>query len=153
MATLFERVFKGSDEMYAKAEAAVAEVSKEYSDDTTCVFPDTAYYLPCLYSMTGKKINTLGMVKEGLAWCKEQMTREKRTHDIFTSGIATACAAEIIEACKYIDGKQPYDKSPLWGHCTDGEVRELGVPLVTGDIPGVAVILGAAPTAEEGRSL
>ncbi len=149
MATLFERVFKGSDEMYAKAEAAVAEVSKEYSDDTTCVFPDTAYYLPCLYSMTGKKINTLGMVKEGLAWCKEQMTREKRTHDIFTSGIATACAAEIIEACKYIDGKQPYDKSPLWGHCTDGEVRELGVPLVTGDIPGFVVLIGPAPSAEE----
>src|SRR5699024_9103245 len=29
----------------------------------------------------------------------------------------------------------------------------LGVPLVTGDIPGVAVILGAAPTAEEGVEL
>ena len=25
---------------------------------------------------------------------------------------------------------------------------ELGVPLVTGDIPGVAVILGSAPTAQ-----
>ena len=32
-------------------------------------------------------------------------------------------------------------------------IRELGVPLVTGDIPGVAVILGAAPTAEEGVEL
>ena len=32
-------------------------------------------------------------------------------------------------------------------------IRELGVPLVTGDIPGVAVILGAAPTAEEGVAL
>ncbi len=32
-------------------------------------------------------------------------------------------------------------------------IRELGVPLVTGDIPGVAVILGSAPTAQEGVDL
>ena len=32
-------------------------------------------------------------------------------------------------------------------------IRELGVPLVTGDIPGVAVILGSAPTVEEGVAL
>ena len=39
------------------------------------------------------------------------------------------------------------------GHFTDAQVRELGVPLVTRDIPGVAVIIGAAPTAEEGVEL
>ena len=32
-------------------------------------------------------------------------------------------------------------------------IRELGVPLVTGDIPGVAVILGSAPSVEEGVAL
>ena len=32
-------------------------------------------------------------------------------------------------------------------------IRELGVPLVTGDIPGVAVILGTAPSVEEGVAL
>ena len=32
-------------------------------------------------------------------------------------------------------------------------IRELGVPLVTGDIPGVAVIIGSAPTAQEGVDL
>ena len=36
---------------------------------------------------------------------------------------------------------------------TDSIIRELGVPLVTGDIPGVAVILGSAPTAQEGVDL
>ena len=35
----------------------------------------------------------------------------------------------------------------------DATIRELGVPLVTGDIPGVAVILGAAPTKEEAVEL
>ena len=46
----------------------------------------------------------------------------------------------------------PYE-APCYGHLADAVIRELGVPLVTGDIPGVAVILGAAPTAEEGVAL
>ena len=35
----------------------------------------------------------------------------------------------------------------------DAIIRELGVPLVTGDIPGVAVILGSAPSTEEAVEL
>ncbi|MFR5622235.1 MAG: acetyl-CoA decarbonylase/synthase complex subunit alpha/beta, partial [Blautia caecimuris] len=35
----------------------------------------------------------------------------------------------------------------------DAVIRELGVPLVTGDIPGVAVILGKAASAEEAAAL
>ena len=51
-----------------------------------------------------------------------------------------------------MDGAAPY-AAPEAGHLPDAAIRELGVPLVTGDIPGVAVILGAAPTAEEGVEL
>ena len=53
---------------------------------------------------------------------------------------------------KYIDGAAPYE-APCYGHLGDAIIRELGVPLVTGDIPGVAVILGSAPTAQEGVDL
>ena len=68
------------------------------------------------------------------------------------SGVATALCAEFIEAIKYIDGAQPYEE-PCYGHLSDAVIRELGVPLVTGDIPGVAVILGSAPSAQEGVDL
>ena len=80
------------------------------------------------------------------------MTREPRLNDAFMSGVATALCAEFIEALKYIDGAAPYEE-PLYGHLADAVIRELGVPLVTGDIPGVAVILGSAPTVEEGVAL
>ncbi len=36
---------------------------------------------------------------------------------------------------------------------TDAEVRELGVPLVTQDIPGFVVIIDEAPTDEEALAL
>ena len=151
--TLFDRVFKGSDEMYDVAVKALEEASAKYPDSEPIAFPDTAYYLACIYAMTGQKITNLGELKGIMNWIKGQMGRRKKTHDIFTSGVATACAAEVIEACKYIQNKDPYGHDPLWGHCTDAEVRELGLPLVTGDIPGFAVIIGPAPSNEEALSL
>ena len=102
--------------------------------------------------MTGTKVTNLGELKEALGVVKSLMTREKRLHDAFMSGIATALCAEFIEVLKYMDGAAPY-AAPEAGHLPDAAIRELGVPLVTGDIPGVAVILGAAPTAEEGVEL
>ena len=83
---------------------------------------------------------------------KSLMTREKRLNDAFMSGVATALCAEFIEVLKYIDGAEPYSE-PCYGHLADAVIRELGVPLVTGDIPGVAVILGKAPTADEAAEL
>ena len=68
------------------------------------------------------------------------------------SGVATALCAEFIEVLKYINNETPYEE-PCSGHLPDATIRELGVPLVTGDIPGVAVILGAAPSKEEAVDL
>jgi acetyl-CoA synthase len=151
---LFDRAFDGSDEMYAWAERSVAEASAKYDDSTPVAYPNTAYYLGILYSMTGNKNQTLGEVKQSLQWIKSQFTRERRLHDVFTTGVGTACAAEIIEAVKYIGGVNPYEgNSPYLGHMSDAEVRELGVPLVTGDIPGFVVLIGAAPTDEQAVEL
>ena len=154
MKTLFERVFAGNDEMYALAVKAVDEALAKLGPDAPATFGDTAYSLPCLYAMTGKKVATVGEAKEALeTTIKDLMTRNNRTKDIFTSGVATALSAEMIELMKWAThGGCPYEE-PVMGHFTDAQVRELGVPLVTRDIPGVAVIIGAAPSAEEGVEL
>ena len=57
--------------------------------------------------------------------------------------------AEIIEGLKYVDGAQPYANESGIGFVPDPIIRSLGVPLVTGDIPGVAVVLGKADKAED----
>ena len=101
---------------------------------------------------TGTKVTNLKELKEALGVVKSLMTRENKLNDVFMSGVATALCAEFIEAIKYIDGAQPYEE-PCYGHLSDAVIRELGVPLVTGDIPGVAVILGSAPSAQEGVDL
>lgn len=150
--TLFDRVFSGSDQWYDLATAKVEETIKKYGADHAVALPDTAYSLPCIYAMLGMKINTLAELKECLdTKIKDLMTRERKTKDIFTSGVAGALCCEVIETCKYIEGK-PYDE-PIHGHLSDAEIREIGLPLVVDDIPGVAVIIGGAPSEEEAVSL
>ena len=150
--TLFERVFNGNDAVYGLTVQAVDAAIAQYGEEKAISFPDTAYCLPCYYAVTGVKVTNLKELKEAVGVVKTLMTRAPRLNDAFMSGVATALCAEFIEALKYIDGAKPYD-APLYGHLGDAVIRELGVPLVTGDIPGVAVILGSAPSVEEGVAL
>ena len=150
--TLFERVFGGNDAVYGLTEAAIDNAIATYGEGQAVSFPDTAYSLPCYYAVTGTKVGTLGELKAALAVVKTMMTRNNRLNDAFMSGIATALCAEFIEVLKYIGGAQPYE-APCYGHLPDAVVRSLGVPLVTGDIPGVPVILGTAPSADEAVAL
>ena len=150
--TLFDRVFGGNDAVYGLTVAAVDNAIAQYGESQAVAFPETAYALPCYYAVTGVKVTTLGEMKAALDVIKSLMTREKRLHDAFMSGVATALCAEFIEALKYMNGATPYE-APCYGHISDAFVRNLGVPLVTGDIPGVAVILGSAPSADEAVEL
>lgn len=150
--TLFDRVFSGNDAVFGLTEGAINGAIEKYGEDKAVSFPNTAYCLPCYYSVTGVKVTNLKELKEALGVVKTLMTREQKLNDAFMSGVATALCAEFIEVLKYIDGAAPYEE-PCYGHLADATIRELGVPLVTGDIPGVAVILGKAPSNKEAVEL
>ena len=142
--TLFDRVFGGNDYNYERTVAAIDAAIAANGEGCAVAFPNTAYNLPCYYGITGKKVNTLGELKAALENdIKPMMTRNKRLQDAFDSGVASALCAEFLEVLKYLNGAEPYAE-PEMGHLTDAFVRNLGVPLVTGDIPGVAVIIGGA---------
>ena len=149
---LIDRIFNGNDAVYGLTCQAVEEAIAQHGADKAVEFPHTAYCLPCYYAVTGVKVKTIGEMKEALGVIKSLMTREHQLDDALMSGVATALCAEFIEVLKYLDGAEPYSE-PYYGHLPDSIIRELGVPLVTGDIPGVAVIIGSAPTAQEGVDL
>ena len=141
--TLFDRIFGGSDYNYARTVAAIDEAIATYGESEAVSFPDTAYSLPCYYAVTGEKITNLGEMKAAMATLQAMGTHGNRLQNGFDAGIASALCAEFLEALKYIHGAAPYTEPEL-GHLSDAFVRNLGVPLVTGDIPGVAVIIGGA---------
>ena len=146
---LFERVFRGSDEMVAKAQKELDAVTAELGESALMSMPDTGYSLACINAYLGIKVETLADVRRALEGVKGMMLREPRTNSIFQSGVGTAIAAEIIEACKYARTPVPYEGTKYHGHFSDSEVRTLGVPLVTGEIPGFVVMIGSAPSDEE----
>jgi len=145
--TLFDIIFTGSEQALEACKALVEQTIKEYGEDEKVVFPNTAYSLPVIYAATGQKIGTLADLKGALGVIESLIVKEQNLEKALNAGLATAVAAEVIEACKYVGGKNPYEE-PCVGFIPDTVIRSLGVPLVTGDIPGVAVVIGEAPSAE-----
>ena len=59
MRGLFDRVFSGNDEMYAKAVHDLDEAIAKYGADHVMQFPDTAYNCACILEYTGISVRTL----------------------------------------------------------------------------------------------
>ena len=149
----FDRIFHGSNDIFSVATKAVDAAIAEYGEDAPMQMPDTAYNMSCQLAYAGQKVLKLKDLKTALANINTMSTRNQRTESIFKSGIGTAMAGEIIEAVKYVNNPTPYEGTKYHGHFSDAEVRELGVPLVTNDIPGFVVIIDPAPSDKEACDL
>ena len=147
MKNLYSTVFNGSEQALEAAKGLLNEAIEKHGKDHKVEFPDTAYSLPCIYAATGKKMNNLGDLETALEVVESLINKTHLLEHVFNAGLATALAAEVIEAIKYATNDTPYNE-PCAGHITDPIIRSLGVPLVTGDIPGVAVVLGECPDPE-----
>ncbi len=150
--TLFDVVYSGNDTVSGLTESAVSDAVAKYGEDQAVAFPDTEFSLPCFYAVTGKRISTLGELKAGLETVETLQGRSPRLGDVFNSGVATAIEAEFLEALKYLDGQQPYE-APYSGFISDAVLQALAGPLTSGEIPGIAVILGKAPSADDAAAL
>ncbi|MFD3155771.1 acetyl-CoA decarbonylase/synthase complex subunit alpha/beta [Haloimpatiens sp. FM7330] len=144
---LFQTIFTGSNQALDAAKNLVSEAINEKGKDYKVAFPDTAYSIPIIYAATGKKITNLGELESALDVVKSLIVEEENLEKALNSGLATAVAAEIIEVIKYVKEETPYNE-PCVGFVSDPIIRSLGVPLVTGDIPGIAVVLGECPDSE-----
>ena len=138
---LFKVIYTGANQAVELAGQLVQKAIDEKGKDASVSFPNTAYSLPVIYAATGKKITTLGELEAAVGIAKSLVNETTHLQDALTAGLGTAVASEIIEALKYVLDDEPY-KAPIQGHLSDAQVRSLGVPLVTGDIPGVPVIIG-----------
>ena len=144
---LYNIIYTGAHQSYDAANGALTSAIAEKGKDCPVAFPDTAYSIPCIYAATGKKMATLGDLEGALEIVKSLIVEKPLLETALNAGLATALAAEIVEAVKYALNPTPYE-APCAGHVVDPIIRSLGVPLVTGDIPGVAVVLGECKDSE-----
>ena len=149
MSVLTDLIYGGSNAVAGLTEGAVNDAIAKYGADKPIAYPDTAYYLPTIYAATGVKVKTLGDLPACVGVLKSLITNEEDLGAALNAGLATAVGAEILEALKYVDNADPYADESGIGFVPDPIIRSLGVPLVTGDIPGVAVVLGKAENPQD----
>ncbi|MCB8967847.1 MAG: CO dehydrogenase/CO-methylating acetyl-CoA synthase complex subunit beta [Ardenticatenaceae bacterium] len=168
------RAIRGANALVAEAEAMLDKALREKGPDTPVAFPNTAYYLPLIYGMTGEKVETLGELRPALAHASELLhPLPSKKHwtpylgETLDSGMSTLIAAEVIEAVRFIYGLQPepmpgfelaggtaYSNNGdgLIGHLNgpidDIQLRSWGIQLVDGRMPGFAAIVGCAKSNE-----
>ena len=144
MSALTDLIYGGSNAVAGLTEGAVNDAIAKYGAEKEIAFPDTAYFFPTIYAATGVKVKTLGDLPACVGVLKSLITNQEDLGQALNAGLATAVGAEILEGLKYVDGAAPYENEAGIGFVPDPVIRSLGVPLVTGDIPGVAVVLGKA---------
>ncbi|HVP09795.1 MAG TPA: acetyl-CoA decarbonylase/synthase complex subunit alpha/beta, partial [Phycisphaerae bacterium] len=145
----------GARETVARARQMHARAIREKGRDHPVGFPNTGYYLPVIYSMTGEKVVRLGDLEGILNRCEHLLPEPPSERvwlpylgDALDAGMATLFAFEAIEACKTVIG--PHPVNGIWlGAANDVIMRERGVEFVDGTAPGFAAVVGAAPTSAD----
>jgi len=140
---------KGAYTIVEKAQKVLEKSIEKNGPEYKLEFPDTNYYLPIIYSMTGIAVEKLNDGRNVLLEARKLLPQIPSDNiwlpylgGTLDAGIATLWAEEIIEAVKYIDGPNPVDG--IWlGAATDVIIRERGIEFVDGTAPGFAACVGA----------
>ncbi|MCL5070358.1 MAG: acetyl-CoA decarbonylase/synthase complex subunit alpha/beta, partial [Actinobacteria bacterium] len=140
---------KGAYKIIEKTEHILKNSTKEHGPDQRIEFPNTGYYLPIIYSMTGIAVEKLSDAEKVLEEARKLLPPVPSDKlwlpylgGTLDAGIATLWAEEIIEVIKYLDGPSPVED--IWlGAATDVIIRERGIEFVDGTAPGFAACVGA----------
>ncbi|MEA1968919.1 MAG: acetyl-CoA decarbonylase/synthase complex subunit alpha/beta [Thermodesulfobacteriota bacterium] len=163
-------VIQGGYNIVSKVEGEYQTALETYDASTKVGFPNTAYYLPIIYSLLGIKVKTLEDLQEPLDIARGLLPPHVKSKNhlpylgnLLDAGMGAILALEIKEALKYLNEPDFYlasaedidvDAGKIWlGAADDVILRKRGVEFVDGSAPGFAVILGSAPTPEIAKNI
>lgn len=155
---------QGGYKVVSQAEGQYRKALDTYDASTKVGFPNTAYFLPVIYSLFGIKVETLEDIKEPLEIARGLLPPHIKNKNwlpflgpLLDAGMAGIISFEIIEALRYLNEPDFYlhaedpdiDAGKIWlGAADDTVLRKRGVEFVDGSAPGFAAIVGSAPTKE-----
>ena len=147
---------RGAKNIIDMAEQTYEDALVKFGPEQEVSFPNTAYFLPIIYSILGAKVEKLGDMKEIFQECRKLLP-DVVTEDLWLpylapaldAGMATFFAEEMFEAIRYLNEPNFYTKTEdptednLWlGAADDVIFRKRGVEFVDGTAPGFAAIMG-----------
>ena len=161
---------QGGYNIVSKAEGRYKKALETYGGAQKLEFPNTAYYLPVIYSLTGMKVTDLDSAKKPLEFARKLLPPHVKNDcnlpylgPLLDAGMAALFAEEIREALRYVedpDFYQPEVEDPdiengkIWlGAADDAIMRKRGVEFVDGTAPGFAAIVGAAPDSATAKKM
>jgi len=160
---------QGGYNIVSKVEGKYKRALQTYNADTKVGFPNTAYYLPVIYSLLGIKVETLEDMQKPLAFARKLLPPHVKGQNhlpylgpLLDAGIAALFAFELEEALRYLEDPDFYlpteevdeEAGKIWlGAADDTIMRKRGVEFVDGSAPGFAAIVGSAPTKEIAKDI
>ncbi|MDJ0914922.1 MAG: acetyl-CoA decarbonylase/synthase complex subunit alpha/beta [Desulfobacterales bacterium] len=160
---------QGGYNIVSKAEGEYKKALETYDASTKVGFPNTAYYLPVIYSLLGMKVETLEDMQKPLEFTRGLLPPHVKGSNhlpylgpLLDAGMAALFAFEIREAIRYLNDPDFYfhsedcdlDNGKIWlGAADDTVFRKRGVEFVDGSAPGFAAIVGAAPDPETAKMI
>ena len=153
---------RGAHSILERVEKKWTQAMDKYGGSQEVAFPNTGYYLPVIYGITGFPVKKLEDMKVVLDRCKElipPVPQEKNHLPYLGPALDAGMAAFFLEECEeairyieepdfYLPAEDPDETHPWVGAADDVILRKRGVEFVDGTAPGFAAILGAAPTKE-----
>ena len=155
---------QGGYKVVSEVEGELSRALASHDASSKIGFPNTAYYLPVIYSLTGMKCETLEDLKKPMEFARGLLPPHVKSKNhlpylgpLLDAGMAALFAYEVSEAIRifnepdfYISQEDPdIEAGKLWvGPADDTILRKRGVEFVDGSAPGFAAIVGAAPNAE-----
>ncbi len=158
---------QGGYNIVSKVEGLYKIALETHDASTKVGFPNTAYYLPVIYSLLGLKVETLEDIKKPLDFARGLLPPHIKGVNnlpylgpLLDAGMAALFAFEIQEVLRYLEDPDFYlhsedpdiDAGKIWlGAADDTVFRKRGVEFVDGSAPGFAAIVGAAPDPETAK--
>ena len=160
---------QGGYKVVSEVEGELRKALETYNADTKVEFPNTGYFLPVIYSLTGLEVRTLEDLKKPLEFARGLLPPHVKGKNhlpflgpLLDAGMAGILAYEIKEALRivrepdfYLPEEDPdVENGKIWlGPADDTILRKRGVEFVDGSAPGFAAIVGAAPDPETAKMI
>jgi acetyl-CoA synthase len=150
---------RGAHAVVERAEGLLSKTVSDHGRDQQVGFEGTAYALPLILALTGKAVKNLGQLEEVLGEARSWLPAVPDESvwlpylgSALDAGAATLVAHEAVEALKPLNG-QPLAFDFWLGPTNDPVLREQGVKLADGRMPGFAACVGALPDDEQAERL
>ena len=139
---LFSSCIRGARTVLSLARDTLCAQTDRRGAGAPLRYPGTAYELPVVFGLSDLRVATLADAPPVLALAERLVADAPTAENALNAGAATLLAAEILGALSHETGN-PYPP-PATGFVPDPVLRKLGIFMVDGSVPGVAVIVGKA---------